>query len=147
MVPLVASSSRDERGYPENRPELTSGNFSRRAERTSSWAAFLSLEKFIDEKIQEAMAKGEFDDLPGKGKPIDLSDYFATPEDRRIAYSVLKNASVLPEEGELLKEIETLKRRLADCRDQQMAARLRKTLNESVLKLNLALERHKKRLG
>jgi hypothetical protein len=107
----------------------------------------MSLEKFIDEKIQEAMAKGEFDDLPGKGKPIDLSDYFATPEDRRITYSLLKNASVLPEEGELLKEIETLKRRLADCRDQKLAAGLRKTLNESVLKLNLALERHKKRLG
>jgi hypothetical protein len=105
----------------------------------------MSLENFIDEKIQEAMAKGEFDDLPGKGKPIDLSDYFATPEDRRITYSVLKNASVLPEEGELLKEIDTLKRRLADCRDQQIAARLRKTLNESVLKLNLALERHRKK--
>jgi hypothetical protein len=50
----------------------------------------MSLENFIDEKIQEAMAKGEFDDLPGRGKPIDLSDYFATPEDRRITYSVFE---------------------------------------------------------
>ena len=105
----------------------------------------MSLEKLIDDKIREAMANGEFDDLPGKGKPIDLSDYFATPEDRRITYSVLKNASVLPEEGELLKEIESLRNTLTACRDEQTAATLRKTLNDRVLKLNLAIERHKKR--
>ena len=105
----------------------------------------MSLEKFIDEKIREAMAAGEFDDLPGKGKPVDLSDYFATPEDRRITYSVLKNATVLPEEAELLKEIESLKGRLAGCNDQQTSASLRRTLNDRMLKLNLAIERHKKR--
>ena len=105
----------------------------------------MSLEKFIDEKIEEAMARGEFDDLPGKGKPIDLSDYFATPEDLRIAYSVLKNASILPEEGELLKEIESLKDRLANCSDQQTKANLRKALSDRMLRLNLAIEKHKKR--
>jgi hypothetical protein len=105
----------------------------------------MSLEKLIDEKIREAMDSGEFDDLPGKGKPIDLSDYFATPEDRRITYSVLKNASVLPEEGELLKEIESLKCSLENCRDEPRAARLRKELNEKVLKFNLAMDKHRRK--
>jgi hypothetical protein len=32
----------------------------------------MSLTKAIDEIIREAMERGEFDDLPGRGKPIDL---------------------------------------------------------------------------
>ena len=46
-------------------------------------------EKLIEEIIREAMEKGEFDNLPGKGKPLDLDAYFATPEDVRLGYSVL----------------------------------------------------------
>ena len=36
-------------------------------------------EKTAEAKIKEAIAKGELDNLPGKGKPLDLSDYFRTP--------------------------------------------------------------------
>jgi len=32
----------------------------------------MAFEKIAEEKIQEAIATGEFDDLPGKGKPLDL---------------------------------------------------------------------------
>jgi DnaJ homologue, subfamily C, member 28, conserved domain len=39
------------------------------------------MDKFIDEQIRKAIEAGEFDDLSGKGKPIDLSTYFETPED------------------------------------------------------------------
>jgi Domain of unknown function (DUF1992) len=35
------------------------------------------------------MERGEFDNLPGKSKPIDRSEYFETPEDVRMANSVL----------------------------------------------------------
>jgi len=31
----------------------------------------------VDEQIREAIARGEFDNLPGKGKPLDLDAYFA----------------------------------------------------------------------
>ena len=48
-------------------------------------------ESLIDEIIREAMEKGEFDNLPGKGKPLDLEAYFATPADVRLGYSVLKS--------------------------------------------------------
>src|SRR5215510_8852812 len=65
-------------------------------------------EKLIEEIIREAMEKGEFDDLPGKGKPLDLDAYFATPEDVRLGYSVLKSAGCLPVEVELQNEIESL---------------------------------------
>ncbi|MEW5940171.1 MAG: DUF1992 domain-containing protein, partial [Chloroflexota bacterium] len=52
----------------------------------------------VERLIQEAMARGEFSNLPGEGKPIDLSAYFDTPEELRLAYSVLKSADILPQE-------------------------------------------------
>jgi hypothetical protein len=68
--------------------------------------------KSVDEKIEEAIARGEFDNLPGKGKLLDLDAYFATPEHLRMGYSILKSADIIPEEMELLGQIEGLKRSL-----------------------------------
>ena len=52
----------------------------------------MSFDKIVEELIKKAQERGEFDNLPGKGKPIDLSAYFEMPEDVRVAHSVLKNA-------------------------------------------------------
>jgi DnaJ-like protein len=32
----------------------------------------MSFQKNVDEKIKEAIARREFDNLPGRGKPLDL---------------------------------------------------------------------------
>ncbi|RMF99562.1 MAG: DUF1992 domain-containing protein, partial [Acidobacteria bacterium] len=48
------------------------------------------LERFIEEEIQKAIAEGKFTGLKGEGKPFDLDEYFAAPEDLRAAYSLLK---------------------------------------------------------
>ena len=52
----------------------------------------MSFDKAVEAIIQEAMQRGDFDNLRGKGQPLDLSAYFDTPEDVRMAYSILKNA-------------------------------------------------------
>jgi hypothetical protein len=83
----------------------------------------MSFQKNVDQKIEEAIARGEFDNLPGKGKPLDLDAYFATPEHLRMGYSILKSADILPEEMELLKQIEGLKKSL----DSNQAMRLTAT--------------------
>lgn len=72
----------------------------------------MSFQKNVEDKIEEAIAKGEFDNLPGKGKPLDLDAYFATPEHLRMGYSILKSANIIPEEMELLRQIEGLKKSL-----------------------------------
>ena len=41
-----------------------------------------------------------------------LDAYFATPEHLRIGYSILKSAAIIPEEMELLRQIEGLKKSL-----------------------------------
>lgn len=48
----------------------------------------MSFEKIIEEKIQKAIENGEFDNLEGKGKPLNLDEYFAAPEDVRVGYSM-----------------------------------------------------------
>ncbi|HZM87118.1 MAG TPA: DUF1992 domain-containing protein [Blastocatellia bacterium] len=97
-------------------------------------------EKLIEEIIREAMERGEFDDLPGKGKPLDLDAYFATPEDVRLGYSVLKSAGCAPVEVELQKEIESLKARLDVSDDERERQSLRKEIEGKTLKLNLLMD-------
>lgn len=65
-------------------------------------------ERLAERIIREAVSEGRFDNLPGAGRPIDLEDYFRVPEDRRMAYGLLKSANMVPEEVELLKEIDRL---------------------------------------
>lgn len=63
-------------------------------------------ESLIDQKIREGMEQGEFDDLPGKGKPIDTSENpFEDPE-MRIAHRMLRNAGFAPPWIEERKDIE-----------------------------------------
>jgi Domain of unknown function (DUF1992) len=78
----------------------------------------MSFHRNADATIKEAIARGEFDNLPGKGKPLDLDAYFATPEDLRMGYSILKSADIIPEEMKLLKQIDGLKKSLDSCTSQ-----------------------------
>ena len=50
----------------------------------------------VEAKIAEAQRAGVFDDLPGAGKPLDLTDDPLIPEDVRVAYRVLKNSGYVP---------------------------------------------------
>ena len=94
-----------------------------------------------ERKILEAMERGEFDDLPGKGKPLELSDDPMVPDDLRVAYKVLKNAGYLPPELELHNEIIRL-RDLVDaaCDEAQRSARV-KELNVKLLRFNIMKRR------
>lgn len=62
-------------------------------------------EHIAERKIREAQQQGEFDNLPGAGKPLPEEDQSSIPEDLRLAYKILKNASCLPLEMEMQKEI------------------------------------------
>jgi len=60
-------------------------------------------DKIVEERILDAQRKGEFDNLPGAGKLLDLEESGSVPEDLRIAYKILKNADYIPPELELKK--------------------------------------------
>lgn len=67
-----------------------------------------AITKIADERIRDAIEKGEFDHLPGKGKALDLRDYFNAPPTMRMALHLLKNAGFLPQEIVLLRELDEL---------------------------------------
>lgn len=105
----------------------------------------MSLESSIEKLIKDAIARGEFDHLEGSGKPVDLTAYFNTPEDLRMAYSLLKSSKFVPEEVELIKQIAELRKRLTTTEDENERKALTKELNDKTLALDLAMERHKRR--
>ena len=104
----------------------------------------MSLEKLVDKIIAEAMERGDFDDLPGKGKPIDLEEYFKLPEHLRAGYMILKNAGFVPAEMEALKEIEALRAELAASSNEDQRRRLEKRINEKMIAFNMVMEKNKR---
>ena len=68
------------------------------------------LDFLAEQRIAEAVSRGDFDDLPGAGRPLELDDDALIPEDLRLAYRILKNAGFVPPEVETLNEIAQLER-------------------------------------
>jgi hypothetical protein len=95
-----------------------------------------------ERRILEAMERGEFDDLPGKGKPLDLEDDDPmVPEELRMAYRMMKNAGMLPPDLELRKEILRLSDLLDAVRDEGERRARRRELDYKLMKLNLMRQR------
>ena len=83
--------------------------------------------------------------FPVKAKPLDLDAYFATPEHLRMGYSILKSAHVIPEEMELLKQIEDLKKSLDSCASQIEKRAIQKQLSEKITHFNMRMEQYRKK--
>jgi hypothetical protein len=94
-------------------------------------------QKIVEKRIKEAQERGEFDDLPGRGRPIPLEDEGHVPEDLRLAYKILKNADCLPPELELKKEIRQMEDLLEHIPDEKEKYRQIKRINYKILQLNL----------
>jgi hypothetical protein len=97
---------------------------------------FPGFEKIVEERILVAQKKGEFDNLPGAGKPLNLDELAGVPEELRLAYKILKNANCLPPELELRKEIRQTEDLLAGMNDTALRYRTLKKLNFLIVKLN-----------
>jgi len=104
----------------------------------------MAFDRIVEALIKEAMERGEFDNLPGKGKPIDLTEYFETPEEVRVAYSVLKNAGMTSREVDLLNEIAELKQALAAMLDEKKKREIEKQIREKQLEFSLLMEHQNK---
>ncbi|MGH7888808.1 MAG: DnaJ family domain-containing protein [Candidatus Binatia bacterium] len=99
------------------------------------------IERLAEQRILEAQRKGEFENLAGKGKPLELTDYSSLPEDLRMAYHVLKNANVLPPEAELLKDIHILEDLLKHVENEGERKSLAKSLQWKLIRLDMLKRR------
>lgn len=108
---------------------------------TQPTGAVSFIERLAEQRILEAQRKGEFNDLAGKGKPLDLEDHSQVPEDLRMAYHVLRNAHVLPPEAELMKDIRILEDLLKHIEDEGERKSLAKSLQWKLIRLDILKRR------
>lgn len=66
------------------------------------------LDALVERRIQAAMARGEFDHLPGAGRPLAFDDDPLVPEELRVAFRLLKNAGFVPPELARISQVNQL---------------------------------------
>jgi len=86
-----------------------------------------------ENKINEAIRRGEFKNLSGKGRPLKMDDLSGVPEELRASYIILKNYGALPPELELEKEIVSLRKLINCCYQEEERNSLQRKLNEKLL--------------
>jgi hypothetical protein len=104
----------------------------------------MAFDRIVEAIIKDAMERGEFDNLPGRGKPIDLTEYFDTPEEVRLANSMLTNAGMTSREVDLLKEIAELKQIRAALVDEKKKQEIAKQIQQKQVEFSLMMERQKR---
>lgn len=95
--------------------------------------SFPGLDALVERRIAEAIARGEFDDLPGAGRPLALDNDPLIPEEVRVAHRILKNAGFVPPELEQIAEVNRLlaaveRAELGDAEQAHASRRLRALL-------------------
>jgi hypothetical protein len=101
--------------------------------------------KLAEKRIREAQENGVFDNLEGKGCPIDLRDYFKLPPEERMGLRLLRNAGMVPVEVDLKREIDNLKQQCAAESNLRRRSQLKREINEKSVYLNILIERRLQR--
>lgn len=97
--------------------------------------------RIAERKILEAMEEGEFNDLPGKGRPLVFEDETWIPEDLRAVYRILKNSGYVPPELELRNEIINLKALISTIDDDRERLKKLRELNFKIMRLDILRKR------
>ncbi|MFQ5602537.1 MAG: DUF1992 domain-containing protein [bacterium] len=71
-----------------------------------------------EQRIVQALEAGEFENLPGSGRPLNLDQEFNANNEHRLAFIILKNAGYLPSPLQIRKEIEQKQRTLQEVIEQ-----------------------------
>jgi hypothetical protein len=102
------------------------------------------LDKVAEQRIADAIAAGEFDALPGLGKPLELEDLSLVDPELRASYVLLRSANVLPEELSLRKELVTLGDLVRACEDPGERASLEDRRRAIALRYGILMERRRR---
>jgi hypothetical protein len=87
------------------------------------------LDVIAERRIDEARERGELDNLPGSGAPLERGDDALVPEDLRVAHRILKNAGMLPPQLEPHREIREIEALLLQTEDESGRGRLLSRIN------------------
>lgn len=95
------------------------------------------IDQIAETRIAEAIERGEFNDLPGAGKPLPFEDDSHVPQELRVAYRLLKNAGFVPPEIELRREIARAEDLIATTENTRERGKAMARLRYLNLRLNL----------
>jgi hypothetical protein len=97
-----------------------------------------AMRRLADRRIEEAMCKGKFDNLPGKGQPIELEPVPADENARLTwwALKILRQNDVIPEQVTWRKALDHLQERLTRAQDESAIRSAVAKINELVHRIN-----------
>ena len=95
------------------------------------------IDPLAETRIKETMQRGEFENLPGAGKPLALDDDRFVPEELRVACHIMKNAGCLPPEAARC-EVSHAQRLLATVNDSAERASISKRRNCLMMRLGIS---------
>ncbi|WP_201714911.1 DnaJ family domain-containing protein [Rossellomorea arthrocnemi] len=98
-----------------------------------------------EHRIKKAYEDGEFKQLPGYGKPLNLDDDLGVPQELKMAHRMMKNAGYTTDEMNVKKEMMRIEDLIKVCDDDVKRHELEQNLNEKMLKYNAMLS--KKRIN
>lgn len=85
-------------------------------------------EILAERHIVDAIRRGEFDHLPGAGKPLEFDDDLLVSPEQRMVNRILKNAGFTPREIVLRKEIAALRKEIEGLPESERRASLKRQL-------------------
>ncbi len=95
------------------------------------------IDQIAEQKIIDALLKGDLDNLPGQGQPLHLDDDSFVPEELRLAYRLLKNSGFLPPGANLRKEISGVNQFLMEAVSEDEQMKLSNRMNYLLMQLSL----------
>jgi Domain of unknown function (DUF1992) len=98
-----------------------------------------------EHRIKKAYEDGEFKQLPGFGKPLNLDDDLGVPQELKMAHRMMKNAGYTSDEMNVKKEMMRIEDLIRACDNDAEKQELEQNLNEKMLKYNSMLS--KKRIN
>ena len=63
------------------------------------------LDDSVEQRIQSSIRCGDFDNLPGSGKPLELGDGSLIAPELRMTFRILKNSGYVPAEVKALSDV------------------------------------------
>jgi len=94
------------------------------------------LDALVEQRISAAAARGELDNLPGAGEPLEFDDDALVPDEVRVANRIMKNAGFVPPAVEHLRALRDLQHEAGSTEDPAA----RRKLQAKMLALDMALE-------
>ena len=94
----------------------------------------------VEAQIQAARMRGDFDNLPGHGKPLDLDDLPGLTPEQRFEALLLRGAGELAVEVLLAREIRECREALEQATSAEEREHVRTTLDAKLDELAVALK-------